>query len=232
MTIQAAIEKIVARQIATELDRLAERNRPRPEAAEIAAAKERAAARWQSVVDTFADKAATALGAESGRFHPSNKDTRALFATVTGIKLPATVGGTMAAIAEYVGEEGAKAIADARQAYEERTAREREAREADIAAKHAKRIETIKTDILGGRPVSGEDLIDIARHLEIDVHPRTVGMVRNRVISISDGSARISGVGLSDSAWRLFRLVKAMLIEDEQPAEPEDEAVLALFGKR
>ena len=49
----------------------------------------------------------------------------------------------------------------------------------------------IKATVQRGESISGEDLIDLTRYLGIDVHPRTIGAIRNHVVTIAEDTARV-----------------------------------------
>ena len=155
--------------------------------------------------------------AKHGRcaFHPSNKMTRRLFAALTGIKLPATVQMTHAVMLDYLGRDRVAAIDAKREA--ERVAEEtakRDKREADKAA----RLERIKQQMVADTAIGGDELLDIARTLGIDVHPRTAGMLKRRVNSIRRGQAGIVKGGSVQAAFDLYKQCLVLFAGEAQPA--------------
>lgn len=125
--------------------------------------------------------------ASQGMLHPSNGASRRLFTAITGIVLPSTVGGTDKALQEYAGVE-IGAYRAAKQA--ERDAKE-SAEKAKEDAKYRERIDKVIGLVRGGEMVEAEQLIDLVRHLGIDVHPRTIGAIRTHVVTIGPEGARV-----------------------------------------
>ncbi len=79
-------------------------------------------------------------------------------------------------------------------------------------------------------PISGDELVDVAKHLGLVPHIRTIGTLRKRVVSIRPGQCRIAGGSVPDGVWQLLNSVMSALTETED--EPcNDELVKALFGK-
>jgi hypothetical protein len=143
-----------------------------------------------------------------GFLHPSNKNWRALFTAFTGVELPNTVAGTDAAFRKYIGHERYEAFLQGRR--DEREAKEQQ-RLADKAAERQKRIDAIAAKVKQGEYVSGDDLVDLLRHLEIDIHPRTVGTLRKRVVEIKADQARIRGRGLPNGMYHLYQAAQLKL---------------------
>ena len=144
-----------------------------------------------------------------GRLDPCNKASRMVFERTTGLKLPASSTATSKFIAEYVGSDivdaSRKAREDAANAFEK-------AREEKRAEAHASNIARITLTIVSAGRISGDDLIDIARHLGIDVHPRTVGSIRRNLIWIEQGQAQITNRKFdTHSAHNLLREVRAQI---------------------
>lgn len=150
---------------------------------------------------------------QRGRFHPDNANSRRMLESVLGIALPPTVGGTRDAIREYLGEFWDNWHA-ARKAEYAAAAEERERKR--LQEIHDKR-DKLREKFIGTRTVSGDEPADLARYLGIDVHPRTVSMLRKRVKWINGEQASISGNGHVDSAFRLYRQVSG-IVEQTQPA--------------
>lgn len=175
-----------------------------PEA--TAALIERMTAQATATVAIIQDKQACFEKSLHGTFQTCNKLSRALFAAVTGLTLPKGEHATDAAIEAYCGAEAVAAVRAQRQAAaDERTRKEREENEA-IAAKE---LACIKSRF--GTGITGDELLTLARHLGVEVHPRTAGMIRKRIVSIANGSARISGKRVTDDAWACWRACEAAL---------------------
>ena len=162
---------------------------------------------------------ATAIGNKSelyrrcrrGLLDPGNKHSRLVFERITGLKLPKSSSDTHQFIREYVGDEVVSAYfkeradAEAAEAQANKEKRDRE---------HEAHIARITAAILAKQQIGGHDLIDIARHVGIDVHPRTVGSIRSNVVWIEMGQARISNRKFNtQSAHKLLRAVVDHLTE-------------------
>lgn len=165
---------------------------------------------------------------EQGLLHPSNATSRKLFTDVTGVSLPKTVKGTQAAVAGYCGEQ----IAAYRAALHAEHQRQEAQRLAAENAKQAVIIAGIETRIIAGDFVSGDELVQIARHLEIEIHPRTVGTLRKRVVQVKAEQARITGRGYAPSSiYELYREVADTLKATDEPPEACDPEVERLFNR-
>lgn len=134
-------------------------------------------------------------------FHPSNHFYRKFFKEVTGIELPNGSTATYDAVANFVGKDKIDAIFKAK-------ADQKRAEEEKKAAKEAERIEKLKQLIENDKPVTGDDLVDVARSLNIEIHPRTVGMLRKRVTSINSSQGMVRGKDTGDSPFNLYRQVR------------------------
>lgn len=158
---------------------------------------------------SFKDKETLYKKYRNGAFHPSNKNTRHMFHLATGIKLASTVKETNSQLRNYIGEdyclEQERLKAEA-----ERTAQE--AKEKQKQVEQEKLASSIKDKITKNEEISGNELVTIAYHYEIEMHPRTVGMIYKRVWLIKDGSARITKGGSVQSAFGVYNQVKAMIL--------------------
>jgi hypothetical protein len=134
----------------------------------------------------------------SATFHPSNKRYREFFTLQTGVALPNGATATHDAISKWIGAERLQAHASQVEAERARVEGEKSAAE---SARLAAIVEKIKRD----EPIDGDSLIDACRFLGIEVHPRTAGTLRKRVVSINSSTARITGKGLSNEPYRLYR---------------------------
>ncbi len=154
------------------------------------------------------DKKYIYLKFRHGGFDPRNKATRKLFFNLTGIKLPPTQRDTDTVLRGYIGE--AYCVEQERLRQEEKDAKEAErVRLRDEA--EAKRIESIKRAFLLNKDIDGEQLVSLAKALNIDVPGRTAGMVRKKISGINGNYARTSGKNIN-SAFRLYHEVKNVLL--------------------
>lgn len=55
------------------------------------------------------------------------------------------------------------------------------------------RLESIVAKVANCQLVSGDELMDLARHLGVSVHPRTAGMIRKKVDRLHNRGAAIHG---------------------------------------
>ena len=135
-----------------------------------------------------------------GGFHPSNKHSRKAFAAITGIDLPYSVHGTDSAIRAYVGEVAAQE--------DSRLQKEREAELIEKLEQQKRNDElafsAIRSSMLANTPIEGGQLLFAARQLNIDVHPRTAGLLRHRIHTINKDTARIHGRGNSGQAFKVY----------------------------
>jgi protein required for attachment to host cells len=117
-------------------------------------------------------------------FHPDNKYSRRIFALVTGQQLPKGANDTHSVVLAYVGQEKLDALRQEREDKERKRQEEQDARQREIN-------ERIVARIRAGESVSGEELADAVRYLNIPAHPRTIGTLRKRVLSINADSAKV-----------------------------------------
>lgn len=109
-----------------------------------------------------------------------------------------------------------EALQPAIDAGEKAAAAEKAEKQAADAAKAAEkerarvaRVEGIIARIKNDEMVSGDELVDAARHLGIEVHIRTIGMLRERVKSINSGQAKITGErSIGNSGYELYSAVR------------------------
>lgn len=139
----------------------------------------------------------------SGQLHPSNGRSRRLFSALTGIKLPSTVKGTKEAVHSYMGQElddyfaakEAERVEKARAKSEKEAQRQKESLAASLKAlKNKERL-------------GPEQLIEVARHLGVNIHPRTVGAIRKHLIEISDYITRVrkQKTRMPQTVWGVYR---------------------------
>lgn len=120
--------------------------------------------------------------AGQGMLHPDNKISRQLFTDVTGVTLPPTVGGTQAIVRAYVGDELWNRYFAAREA--ERLQVEQE--KADAAKLiEDQRLASIKSRFLANEYIKGAEFVDLAKSLEVSIHPRTIGVLREKIHEVA-----------------------------------------------
>lgn len=181
------------------------------------------------MIESLNDKATAFTKLRNGAFHPSNKNTRKAFEHVTGIKLPSTVLRTHETIEKWIGTEYCDSI----------RATEKREREERIAAAKAKKAEEwiqhiaeISRKALADEDITGCDLLDLCRSLEVEVHLRTQGAMLKKIVSISGKGARVRGKYDTTLVWRAFRTCVVVLIaltkpEEEESVDPEVEKLFA-----
>jgi len=120
-----------------------------------------------------------------GDFNIPNAANRRLFAELTGITLPDTVNGTKDTLESYIGYVGG----DLKTEYDRRKKQESEARRAarDAVDKSIddRSIETLMTSVLQDVDITGDELVDLARFLDIDMCEETEMAIREFVVSIN-----------------------------------------------
>jgi hypothetical protein len=168
--------------------------------AELEAYKKGERIKAYSLADEIDDRQLCFLRHQRCGFDTSNNWTRRLFVDLTGIPLPSTNRETDIVLRQYCGEVCVGIEAEQQ--------REREAKEqAKQAAEQVKR-DTIKAKLSArvavNESISGEELAELCSMLGIELHPRTIGLLRKRVRAINSGSASIVGKGLSDAAYGAY----------------------------
>lgn len=138
----------------------------------------------------------------NGTFHPSNGFSRMLWALVVGSELPKGANDTREAVKEYIGRDKLAAHFESI----ESSKREEEERKQAI---ENQRLEAIAVRIRAGESVSGAELADCCAYLSIDIHPRTIGTLRQRVVAIDSNGAKVrqtrSGTSaLSNEPYRAY----------------------------
>lgn len=137
-----------------------------------------------------------------GSLHPSNKNTRKMFEQWSGKKLPPSPGATEGFLKEFIGAE----IVDAY--YARREADEKAAEKAKADAENARalaRLADLATKVSNDQPIDGHGMVDLAKWLGIELHPRTIGAIRDRVNQIQQGKALLIGRRpLPDTVWKAY----------------------------
>ena len=145
----------------------------------------------------------------NGALYPDNKATRQLFTALTGIELPRTVGGTESAIA--ADPVWGPLVADCRRERQEAEAERVKLAEAERMEREAAELAASRQRFAAGERVTGCELLAVARSIGIDVHPRTAGTLKSRVVEIGGGSARIRGGRCPDGVWEVYRAALALV---------------------
>lgn len=142
-----------------------------------------------------------------GRFHTCNKASRNLFEGLTGIKLPKTNRETDIVIIDYIGKDY---VEEQRENARKESQRLLEQEKNKQESKQKERIDGIKQRVKGNVPIGGDELADVAIDLGIYVAPATVGMLRRKISSISNGTATVNknlAISSSQTAHRIYKQV-------------------------
>lgn len=152
--------------------------------------------------------------ATRGRFHPSNKISRQIFLDLFDVQLPATVSGTREAIRRYVGAETwdrmEREEAEGIRASEERLTAEKQQAADDEDAGEFERIAPL---IRADKQISGDDLVFMARQLNVEIHPRTVGTLRRYIVAVNSGSSKVHKGHRGGKAYDVYTSCQRMLAE-------------------
>lgn len=214
--LESVASEIAASMLANELERCAKTRPERlAEATDEMKAEYVERMRWTILgfMESLSDKEYAYSRLRNGTFHPSNRNYRKAFHGLTGIKLPAGANATRDAVREWIGEEFVAAkeaeAASSRAAAEYENERKR-------AEAHATAMDRLKAKFSEG--LTGEELLELARHVGIDVHPRTAGMLKRRIAWIGDGTARVRGKGGAGDAFVVRDAVADALAPVADPA--------------
>ena len=140
------------------------------------------------------------------RLHSGNQLSRKAFTELTGIRLGTNRANTVAGIREFVGADNYAAHL-AKCAANDLAAKETEAREA--AEAKAAEVKAILAKFSDG--ITGDELVTLAYHFSIEIHPRTVSMLRKRVTWIKGEQAHVTGKGNIGEAWGVYARVSAAI---------------------
>lgn len=154
-----------------------------------------------SLADEIEDKSLCFLRHQRSGFDTHNTATRSLFFGITGIALPSTNRETDAVVRAYCGAETVARI-EAQQKNERNAADT--AKRLETQRKIDARKATLSAKVAANESIPGDDLAELCGMLGIELHPRTVGMLRKRVRSINANSASIVGKGLSNAAYHAY----------------------------
>lgn len=145
----------------------------------------------------------------NGALHPDNKHTRTLFTRLTGISLDNTARGV------YLTIEGT-AYGDAVTAYHQQRQEEEQAEQQRIEEerrrKYVAHIDRITECVRRNEPITGDELVDLCRHHNILLHPRSIGMWRERIVGINKDSCRLmTAKGQSTDCSRAYAAYRDLL---------------------
>lgn len=145
---------------------------------------------------------------DNGLFHPDNKVSRRLFERVTGIDLPATVGKTMAVVENWAGQ----ALIDHRNAkLEAQKEKERAELEQEQKIKE-ERMGVLGKKVLANQNLNGPELVELAQYFNLKLHPRTVGMIRDKVTWVNSEQGQGRNVTTS-SPIQVYRDIQTILLD-------------------
>jgi len=155
-----------------------------------------------------------------GALHTSNPRTRKLFSAVTGIVLPNTIKGTKEVLDGTPYGVAMKVLQDAKDSAAEakRQRQEEEDRQRELAV-----LSILEDEVRKNMMIDGEELLKLCRHHGIEVHPRTAGFWRSRVVGINSDRGRVQAKkGQSSdctSAYRAYRQVQTNLLNQDNRNE-------------
>lgn len=137
----------------------------------------------------------------TGTLHPSNKIYRKIFTEETGVNLPNGANETRQVVASWIGEDKLDAYHQEKADKEKRIADEK-------AAKEAARLNVIHQKVRDDIPIDGDSLVDLCRYLGVELHPRTAGTLRKRVVEINSTAASVRKIkqasGLSNEPYKAY----------------------------
>ncbi len=197
------VKKFFNYQYATDL--AGERFKALPQAEQdrlVSKAMEKSRTELETLAKRIADKDPTL--AIQAMMHPSNRMYREVFTMLTGKALPKNATDTAAAMVAYVGKDKIDAIFEKKDA-------DKAAKDKVVKDKEDSRVQGIKDKIEKGEPVNGHDLVDAAKSVGVEIHPRTVRMLRDRVNEISNEKGKIIGADVGNSPFDTYKVVRAKI---------------------
>lgn len=172
----------------------------------IQGVKDRLFNTWESYANEILDKDVFVKRFLRGFLHPSNKIWRKLFTALTGIEVGQTNFAAKEAGAKYLSQERI----DKYIAWEESEKQKlKDATRARIENAKKAEIENITNLIKTNQPISGSELIIIAKHLQIKVPLRTQGMIMKKCHNITRYKCSTSAT--PKSSQRVFDIYKEVL---------------------
>ena len=97
----------------------------------------------------------------------------------------------------------------------ERIEAERQKRQAEEDEKNRKIhdafVSRMTSKVQADEMVCGEDLLEFARHVGIEVHPRTAGSLKRRIVAVNSGQCRFHGERPPATVYELYRQVRGKL---------------------
>ena len=169
-------------------------------------AKQKYVATLEKFCDLWQDKAEVEATWRQCGFMTTNKAFRALLEYMYDITLPSSDSATDAFLREFIGYDVIERAERDRIAERERKEAYRRQQEDERQAKiRAAIIKNLRAD----EAIRGEDLVTLAKEYKIKMHPRTVGCIRKRVITIGPNQSRVTGKGgLPQSVWKINARVR------------------------
>lgn len=144
---------------------------------------------------------------EQGIQYTDNRVSRALFTAETGITLPKTQRDSLRVLTEYVGADKVAA-----------SDRAKDEAEADATAEREQnRIRSIIERFQVGSAITGTELVDVARALGADIHPRTVGQLRDKVSGVKRCGTFTCRKGTRLNWNTLLPLVRLVVAGTDEP---------------
>lgn len=158
----------------------------------------------------FQDKRKTYLALLRGALRPDNLLWRKIFFRVTGVELPAGVSRTKEVVLAMVGSVADDVERERAQAEELKEAERRGKAEAERKAFLDKAVKAMSAN----EPIDGEQLVALAKHAGMELHPRTVGSFRRMISWIKEGQGAFSRkYKATQTAFKTFNEVKKIILE-------------------
>lgn len=146
----------------------------------------------------------------NGMLHPDNKASRRLFEQVTGLKLPRTVKGT----ADVVGEYAWVQLADYRRRRDTAAALEAAKKQDAANAQYMEYIELISDKVAAGEQIAGNELLNLATFLGVNIPPRTVGAIRKHVVTIGPTVGTFRTCKPPQNIYEIYRRCREKLLSE------------------
>ena len=137
----------------------------------------------------------------NGKFNTINKASQRLFEGLTGISLGKTNREADEKIREYAKVEIEQYVEEVNKERDERLRKEKE--ESDKKKKEL--IDGLIFSVSIDQPILGEHLVELCKYFDIKIHPRTVSVLKKRVISVNSHSSEQYGKDHVNSIYQLYR---------------------------